>query len=166
MLPLPPPVPHHRPLRANRATIYRRAEVISSLSGAIRRSAAKLHKAGTLMMFHLQHIEPWRAIKCRFSTFTSWLTGPELCVEEECVRIRSGQLMTALKLKTQKPIALFRALRRSIFLIHSLIDEQSRKMLRVLLCFDFAYGFPRDFSAALQTATGKTDAALDVAISE
>ena len=33
-------------------------------------------------------------------------------------------------------------------------------MLRVLLCFDFAYGFPRDFSAALQTATGKTDAAL------
>jgi precorrin-8X/cobalt-precorrin-8 methylmutase len=33
-------------------------------------------------------------------------------------------------------------------------------MLRVLLCFDFAFGFPRDFSAALQTATGKTDAAL------
>ena len=33
-------------------------------------------------------------------------------------------------------------------------------MLRVLLCFDFAYGFPRDFSAALQTATGKADAAL------
>ena len=33
-------------------------------------------------------------------------------------------------------------------------------MLRVLLCFDFAYGFPRDFSAALQAATGKADAAL------
>jgi hypothetical protein len=33
-------------------------------------------------------------------------------------------------------------------------------MLRVLLCFDFAFGFPRDFSAALQTATGKTDSAL------
>ena len=32
-------------------------------------------------------------------------------------------------------------------LIHSLLDEQSRKMLRVLLCFDFACGFPRDFSA-------------------
>ena len=33
-------------------------------------------------------------------------------------------------------------------------------MLRVLLCFDFADGFPRDFSVALQAATGKTDAAL------
>ena len=30
----------------------------------------------------------------------------------------------------------------------------------MLLCFDFAYGFPSDFSAALQAATGKTDAAL------
>jgi hypothetical protein len=33
-------------------------------------------------------------------------------------------------------------------------------MLRVLLCCDFAYGFLRDCSAALQTATGKADAAL------
>jgi hypothetical protein len=48
----------------------------------------------------------------------------------------------------------------AIHLIHSLLDEQSRRMLRVLLCFDFAYGFPRDFSAALQTATGKADATL------
>jgi hypothetical protein len=48
----------------------------------------------------------------------------------------------------------------AIHLVHSLLDEQSRMMLRVLLCFDFAYGFPRDFSAALQTATGKAYAAL------
>ena len=58
--------------------------------------------------------------------------------------------------KTDSPFSRTEA----IHLIHSLIDEQSRKMLRVLLCFDFAYGFPRDFSAALQTATGKTDSAL------
>jgi hypothetical protein len=48
----------------------------------------------------------------------------------------------------------------AIHLIHSLLDEQSRNMLRALLCCDFAHGFPRDFSAALQTATGKADAAL------
>jgi hypothetical protein len=35
----------------------------------------------------LNHV---RAIQCRFSTFTSWLTGPELRAEEECVQIRSG----------------------------------------------------------------------------
>ena len=58
--------------------------------------------------------------------------------------------------KTDSPFSRTEA----IHLIHSLLDEQSRKMLRVLLCFDFAFGFPRDFSAALQTATGKTDAAL------
>ena len=58
--------------------------------------------------------------------------------------------------KTDSPFSRTEA----IHLIHSLLDEQSRKMLRVLLCFDFAYGFPRDFSAALQAATGKTDAAL------
>jgi hypothetical protein len=57
--------------------------------------------------------------------------------------------------KTDSPFSRTEA----IYLIHSLIDEQSRKMLRVLLCFDFAFGFPRDFSAA-QAATGKTDAAL------
>src|SRR6476620_4809736 len=58
--------------------------------------------------------------------------------------------------KTDSPFSRTEA----IHLIHSLLDEQSRKMLRVLLCFDFAFGFPRDFSAALQTAPGKTDAAL------
>jgi hypothetical protein len=46
--------------------------------------------------------------------------------------------------KTDSPFSRTEA----IHLIHSLIEEQSRKMLRVLLCFDFAYGFPRDFSAA------------------
>jgi hypothetical protein len=56
--------------------------------------------------------------------------------------------------KTDSPFSRTEA----IHLVHSLLDEQSGKMLRVLLCFDFAFGFPRDFSAALQTATGKTDA--------
>jgi hypothetical protein len=48
-------VPHHRQLRANRAAIDRRNYII-----AIRRDEAKcgkLHKAGTLMMFHLEHIQ-------------------------------------------------------------------------------------------------------------
>ena len=44
--------------------------------------------------------------------------------------------------KTDSPFSRTEA----IHLIHSLIDERSRKMLRVLLCFDFAYGFPRGFS--------------------
>jgi precorrin-8X/cobalt-precorrin-8 methylmutase len=48
----------------------------------------------------------------------------------------------------------------AIQMVHSLLDEQSSKRLRVLLSFDFAYGYPRDFSAALQTATGKADVAL------
>jgi hypothetical protein len=46
----------------------------------------------------------------------------------------------------------------AIQLIHSLLDDHSN--LRVLVCFDFAYGYPRDFSAALQTATGKADSTL------
>jgi hypothetical protein len=45
-------------------------------------------------------------------------------------------------------------------LVHSLLDDQANKGLRVLVCFDFAYGYPRDFSAALQAATGTADSTL------
>jgi hypothetical protein len=43
--------------------------------------------------------------------------------------------------KTDSPFSRTEA----IHLIHSLIEEQSRKMLRVLLCFDFAMAFPGIF---------------------
>lgn len=45
----------------------------------------------------------------------------------------------------------------AIRLIHSLLTSQIRSRRRVLLCFDFAYGYPVDFPAALQVATGKSD---------
>src|ERR1700730_18600672 len=100
-----------------------------------------------------------RAIQCRFLSFTLWLTGPEPRAEEECVRIRSGTAYGGIEAENPKTDSPF-SRTEAIHLIRSLLDEQSRKMLRVLLCFDFAFGFPRDFSAALQTATGKTDSAL------
>ena len=45
----------------------------------------------------------------------------------------------------------------AIGLIHSLLAEQLGSKRRVLLSFDFAYGYPVDFGAALQAATGKSD---------
>jgi hypothetical protein len=41
--------------------------------------------------------------------------------------------------------------------VHELLEEQVDDGHRTLLCFDCSYGFPRDFSAALQAATGKLD---------
>jgi hypothetical protein len=45
----------------------------------------------------------------------------------------------------------------AIDLIHSLLEKETRLKRRVLICFDFAYGYPVDFAAALQAATGKSD---------
>ena len=45
----------------------------------------------------------------------------------------------------------------AIRLIHSLLVKEIESKRRVLLCFDFAYGYPVDFAAALQAATGKSD---------
>ena len=45
-------------------------------------------------------------------------------------------------------------------LVRSLLDDQANKGLRVLVCFDFAYGYPRNFPAALQTATVKAVSTL------
>jgi hypothetical protein len=42
------------------------------------------------------------------------------------------------------------------FIREQLVAQVSRNH-RALLCFDFAYGYPRDFAAAIQTATGKGD---------
>jgi precorrin-8X/cobalt-precorrin-8 methylmutase len=41
--------------------------------------------------------------------------------------------------------------------VHELLEEQVDDGHRTLLCFDCSYGFPRDFSAALQAATGTSD---------
>jgi hypothetical protein len=45
----------------------------------------------------------------------------------------------------------------AIRLIPSLVLKEIESQRRVLLCFDFAYGYPVDFAAALQAATGKSD---------
>ena len=48
----------------------------------------------------------------------------------------------------------------AIHLIHSLLVEEVESRHRVLLGFDFAYGYPMDFPAALQVATGRSDRTL------
>jgi hypothetical protein len=44
--------------------------------------------------------------------------------------------------------------------VRELVQSQISDGHRSLLCFDFAYGFPRDFAAALQVATGTPDHVL------
>ena len=44
--------------------------------------------------------------------------------------------------------------------MRELLHTQSSEGRRTLLCFDFAYAFPRDFAAALQAATGAADHTL------
>jgi len=41
----------------------------------------------------------------------------------------------------------------AVRLIHALLVREIESKQRVLLCFDFAYGYPVDFAAALQAAT-------------
>src|SRR5436189_1139509 len=48
----------------------------------------------------------------------------------------------------------------AVHLIRSLLLEEVNSKRRVLLCCDFAYGYPRDFASALQAATGKPDGDL------
>jgi hypothetical protein len=48
----------------------------------------------------------------------------------------------------------------AIHLVRELLHTQSSEGRRTLLCFDFAYAFPRDFAAALQAATGAADHTL------
>lgn len=55
--------------------------------------------------------------------------------------------------ETESPFSRTEAVQRLRELMHAHLGKGHR----VLLCFDFAYGFPRDFAAALQTATGKGD---------
>jgi precorrin-8X/cobalt-precorrin-8 methylmutase len=45
----------------------------------------------------------------------------------------------------------------TIELIEPVLERAIRSKQRVLLCFDFAYGYPVDFAPALQAATGKSD---------
>ena len=46
---------------------------------------------------------------------------------------------------------------QAVQLIRSLLHECVGSRSRVLVCFDFAYGYPVDFAAALESATGKSD---------
>jgi len=48
----------------------------------------------------------------------------------------------------------------AIQLVRELLDAQSANGHRTLVCFDLAYGFPRDFAAALQAVTGAADDSL------
>jgi hypothetical protein len=45
----------------------------------------------------------------------------------------------------------------AIELICSQLHRYVTSKSRVLVCFDFAYGYPVDFAAALESATGKSD---------
>src|SRR5579863_95345 len=45
----------------------------------------------------------------------------------------------------------------AIDLIHSLLCDELASRRRILLGFDFAYGYPVDFGVTLQAATGKSD---------
>ena len=45
----------------------------------------------------------------------------------------------------------------AIQLVESILDKTVRSKQHALLCFDFAYGYPVDFAAALQAVTGKSD---------
>jgi hypothetical protein len=45
----------------------------------------------------------------------------------------------------------------AIHLIEPILKEAIRSKRRVLLSFDFAYGYPVDFAGAVQAATGKSD---------
>jgi hypothetical protein len=54
---------------------------------------------------------------------------------------------------TESPFSRTEAVR----LVHSLLVKEVGSKRRVLICFDFAYGYPVDFPAALQAATGKSD---------
>jgi precorrin-8X/cobalt-precorrin-8 methylmutase len=48
----------------------------------------------------------------------------------------------------------------AIQLVRELLETQLSEGHRTLVCFDFAYAFPSDFSAALQVATGTPDNVL------
>ena len=111
------------------------------------------------MMFHLEHIEPCPGNPMSLFDFyimVYWSgAARRRGMRADTIWIAYGGI------EAENPTTVSPFSRTEVFhLVHSLLDEQSRKMLHVLLCFDFAYGFPRDFSAALQAAMGKTDAAL------
>jgi precorrin-8X/cobalt-precorrin-8 methylmutase len=48
----------------------------------------------------------------------------------------------------------------AVHFVRELLQTQLSEGRRALVCFDFAYGFPRDFAAALQSATGAAEHAL------
>ena len=60
---------------------------------------------------------------------------------------------TAVAASTVSPHSRTEALQ----LVESILDTTIRWKQRVLLCFDFAHGYPVDFAAALEAATGKWD---------
>jgi precorrin-8X/cobalt-precorrin-8 methylmutase len=70
----------------------------------------------------------------------------------DTIWIAHGPILADVPL-TDSPFSRTEAVR----LIHSLLLNEIESKRRVLVCFDFAYGYPVDFAAALQSATGKSD---------
>ena len=66
------------------------------------------------------------------------------------VQMRSG-------LRAAGELPKHRSLRVRIRGLKPVLERAIRSKQRVLLCFDFAYGYPVDFAAALQAAIGKSD---------
>jgi hypothetical protein len=115
---------------------YCRVEIISLPSDAIRPSYIK---AGTLTTVHLEHIEPCPGNPTSLFDFYIMVDWSGAMRRRG---MRADTIWTAYggieaeNPKTDSPFSRTEA----IHLIHSLLNEQSRKLLRVLLCFDFAYG--------------------------
>jgi molybdopterin molybdotransferase len=88
--------------------------------------------------------------------FTSWWIGRVELAAEAAVPIRfwiAHGPRTADTPLTNSPHSRTEA----IHLIKPILEEAIRSKRRVLLSFDFAYGYPVDFAPALQAATGKSD---------
>jgi hypothetical protein len=86
---------------------------------------------------------------------TSWSIGLAERAAEADVQttwIAHGPILADVPL-TDSPFSRTEAVR----LIHALLLNEIESKRRVLVCFDFAYGYPVDFAAALQAATGKSD---------
>jgi precorrin-8X/cobalt-precorrin-8 methylmutase len=88
-----------------------------------------------------------------FYLMVDWSGGARLRgARSDTIWIAHGPILADVPL-TDSPFSRTEAVR----LIHSLLLNQIESKRRVLVCFDFAYGYPVDFAAALQAAIGKSD---------
>ena len=120
-------------------------------------------------MFHLEHIEPCPGNPMSLFDFYIMVDWSGAMRRRG---MRADTIWTAyggIEAENPKTDSLF-SRTEAIHLIRSLLDEQSRKMLRVLLCFDFAYGLSQRFFRRAPDGNGqnryRSSLACDVAISE